>query len=98
MFIFSILLQARCDVNVQDYDGWTPLHGAAHWGQIEACKILAENFCDMEVKNFAGQTAFDIADSDILKALDELKKKQQILSKDHLQLNNKKQSTIPKKR
>ena len=46
-------MQARCDVNARDNDGWTPLHGAAHWGQIEACKLLVENFCDMDIKNYA---------------------------------------------
>ncbi|XP_063987623.1 protein phosphatase 1 regulatory subunit 12A isoform X3 [Diachasmimorpha longicaudata] len=96
--VMNILLQARCDVNAQDYDGWTPLHGAAHWGQIEACKLLVESFCDMDMKNYAGQTAFDIADNDILKALEELQKKQQTMVKDHPQLNNKKQPMIPKKR
>ena len=48
-----MLLQARVNVNAQDYDGWTPLHGAAHWGQLEACKLLVENFCDMDIKNYA---------------------------------------------
>lgn len=51
--LFSILLQARCDVNAQDYDGWTPLHGASHWGQLEASKLLVESFCDMDIKNYA---------------------------------------------
>ncbi|KAH0550592.1 hypothetical protein KQX54_020248 [Cotesia glomerata] len=96
--VMNILLQARCDVNAQDYDGWTPLHGAAHWGQLEACKLLVENYCDMDIKNFSGQTAFDVADTDILKALEELKKKQQIILKDHPLLNNQKQLPIPKKR
>ncbi|XP_051173003.1 protein phosphatase 1 regulatory subunit 12A isoform X2 [Leptopilina boulardi] len=96
--VMNILLQARCDVNAQDYDGWTPLHGAAHWGQLEASKLLVENFCDMDIKNYAGQTAFDVADGDILKGLEELKKKQQTLLKDHPQIINKKQPAIPKKR
>ena len=50
---FRILLQARCDVNAQDFDGWTPLHAAAHWGQLEACELLVENFCNMDIKNYA---------------------------------------------
>ena len=53
MSIFSILLQAGVDMNAKDNDGWTALHAAAHWGQEEACKILAENMCDMESKNLA---------------------------------------------
>lgn len=39
-------------MNAQDFDGWTPLHAAAHWGQKEACEILVENFCDMDKKNY----------------------------------------------
>ncbi|XP_043512504.1 protein phosphatase 1 regulatory subunit 12C isoform X1 [Frieseomelitta varia] len=96
--VMEILLQARCDVNAQDFDGWTPLHAAAHWGQLEACELLVENFCNMDIKNYADQTAFDIADSTILSALEELKTKQQLLMKDHPQIINKKQPTIPKKR
>ncbi|XP_012146153.2 myosin binding subunit isoform X10 [Megachile rotundata] len=96
--VMEILLQARCDVNAQDFDGWTPLHAAAHWGQLEACELLVENFCNMDIKNYADQTAFDIADTNILSALKELKAKQQQLMKDHPQIINKKQPTIPKKR
>lgn len=52
ILLCSILLQARCNVDAQDFDGWTPLHGAAHWGQLEACKLLVENGCDMDMKNY----------------------------------------------
>lgn len=48
---FRILLEAGADVNAKDFDGWTPLHAAAHWAQEEACKILVENFCNFEAKN-----------------------------------------------
>ncbi|XP_043678501.1 protein phosphatase 1 regulatory subunit 12A isoform X4 [Vespula pensylvanica] len=96
--VMNILLQARCDVNAQDFDGWTPLHGAAHWGQSETCKLLVDNFCDMDIKNYAGQTAFDVADADILKDLEELKQKQLTMMKDHPQIINKKQPSVPKKR
>nr|XP_012230933.1 PREDICTED: protein phosphatase 1 regulatory subunit 12A isoform X6 [Linepithema humile] len=96
--VMHILLQARCNVDAQDFDGWTPLHGAAHWGQLEACKLLVENGCDMDIKNYAGQTAFDVADADILKALEGLREQQALILKDNPQTNNKKQSSIPKKR
>lgn len=38
-------------MDAQDFDGWTPLHAAAHWGQREACEVLLENMCDMGVRN-----------------------------------------------
>ena len=40
----------------QDFDGWTPLHAAAHWAQREACEILCENYANMDIKNYVGQT------------------------------------------
>lgn len=46
-----LLLQAGYNPNVQDKDGWSPLHAAAHWGVEEACRLLAEHFCDMEALN-----------------------------------------------
>ncbi|XP_076671896.1 myosin binding subunit isoform X2 [Andrena cerasifolii] len=96
--VMNILLQARCDINAQDFDGWTPLHAAAHWGQLEASELLVENFCNMDIKNYADQTAFDIADANILPTLEKLREKQKLLMKDHPQIINKKQPTIPKKR
>ncbi|XP_075563727.1 protein phosphatase 1 regulatory subunit 12A isoform X2 [Pelecanus crispus] len=76
--VLKLLIQAHYDVNIKDYDGWTPLHAAAHWGKEEACRILVENLCDMEAVN-KGQTAFDVADEDILGYLEELQKKQNLL-------------------
>ncbi|XP_067855371.1 protein phosphatase 1 regulatory subunit 12A isoform X5 [Heptranchias perlo] len=77
--VLKLLLQAGYDVNIKDYDGWTPLHAAAHWGKEETCRILVESFCDMEMINKVRQTAFDVADEDILGYLEELQKKQNML-------------------
>lgn len=46
-----MLLKAGADPDAKDLDGWTPLHAASHWGQKEACEVLVENLCDMDVKN-----------------------------------------------
>ncbi|XP_064617747.1 protein phosphatase 1 regulatory subunit 12A-like isoform X2 [Liolophura sinensis] len=77
--VMKVLIQANANLNAADADGWTPLHAAAHWGQEEACKLLAESLCDMEIKNNAGQTAFDVADQDVHSILEELKKRQATL-------------------
>lgn len=77
--VLKLLIQAGYDVNIKDYDGWTPLHAAAHWGKEEACRILVENLCDMDIMNKMGQTAFDVADEDVLGYLEELQKKQNLL-------------------
>ena len=50
---FSVLFQIPVDIDVKDADGWTPLMAAAHWGQEEACKVLVENFANMEEKNLS---------------------------------------------
>ena len=62
LLFFSLVIQCGAAVNVQDHDGWTPLHAAAHWGQREACELLCENYANMDVKNYVGQTCFDVAD------------------------------------
>ena len=36
----------------------------------------------MDIKNYVGQTVFDVADPDVLRLLEELKKKQATLQKD----------------
>ncbi|XP_076863142.1 protein phosphatase 1 regulatory subunit 12A-like isoform X1 [Brachyhypopomus gauderio] len=74
--VLKVLLQCGMDVDSRDCDGWTPLHAAAHWGQEEACTLLADNMCDMNAVNNVGQTALDVADENLADLLEELQKKQ----------------------
>lgn len=73
--VLSLLLAGRANVDQQDNDGWTPLHAASHWGQLEAAQMLVSSLADLEVKNFAGQTAVDVADPDVVRFLEDMKKK-----------------------
>jgi protein phosphatase 1 regulatory subunit 12A len=86
--VINLLVKAGAQVNAQDFDGWTPLHAAAHWGQGEACRILAENYANMDIKNYVGQTCFDVADPEVLRLLDELKKRQATMQKDKPEIRN----------
>nr|XP_046250372.1 protein phosphatase 1 regulatory subunit 12A isoform X2 [Scatophagus argus] len=77
--VLKVLLQCGVDVDSRDIDGWTPLHAAAHWGQEEVCTLLSENMCDMAAVNNVGQTPLDVADENLVDALEELQKKQNAL-------------------
>ncbi|XP_051545364.1 protein phosphatase 1 regulatory subunit 12A [Myxocyprinus asiaticus] len=74
--VLKVLLKCPIDVDSRDSDGWTALHAAAHWGQEEACGLLAEHMCDMSAVNNVGQTPLDVADENIVDNLEELQKKQ----------------------
>nr|XP_027230765.1 protein phosphatase 1 regulatory subunit 12A-like isoform X8 [Penaeus vannamei] len=93
--VMSLLLEAGSDINAQDLDGWTPLHAAAHWGQREAVEILAENMADMDVRNFVGQSAFDVADNSLLRLMDELKRKQVSMKVNQNKQTPRKRKTSP---
>ena len=42
----------------------------------------------MEIKNHVGQTAFDVADPDVLELLEQLKKKQATMQKDRPEIKS----------
>ena len=50
------------DVNVQDFDGWTPLHWAAMEGHKKIAELLIANGADVNLKDNLGWTALLITD------------------------------------
>lgn len=101
--VMSMLVQGGADLNTQDMDGWTPLHAASHWGQREACQLLCENMADMEIRNYVGQTCFDVADPDIIRLLEDCKKRQAVILRERPEIYNNQRggnmkNTSPKRR
>ncbi|XP_055001449.1 protein phosphatase 1 regulatory subunit 12C isoform X4 [Sorex araneus] len=80
--VMRLLLQAGYDPELRDWDGWTPLHAAAHWGVEDACRLLAEHGGGMDSLTHAGQRPCDLADEEVLSLLEELAQKQEDLRKD----------------
>jgi ankyrin repeat protein len=50
------LLKQRVDVNAPDVDGMTPLHWAAHWGELETVKLLLAAGANAKAANRYGVT------------------------------------------
>ena len=47
--IFNLLVHRGADVNVQDRNGWTPLHHAAKLGNMAACEMLLASNASIEL-------------------------------------------------
>lgn len=54
-------LVRRPDVNARNRDGWTALHYAAAYGQLEVAKVLLERGAKLDASNYLGLTALDYA-------------------------------------
>lgn len=60
-----MFIRAGANVNAQDFEGWTPLHAAAHWGEKDACRILMENGASLEALTHTGHSVLAVADKSI---------------------------------
>ena len=47
----SLLARAGVSMDIQDKDGWTPLHAASRWAQPEAIEALIDNGADIHIVN-----------------------------------------------
>lgn len=61
----------KCDINLQDIDGWTPLHAASAVGNIRIAQFLLDNGAKASVLNNNCEFPVDVTDeetmSDLLK-------------------------------
>ncbi|CAG9788988.1 unnamed protein product [Diatraea saccharalis] len=61
----TLLEDCNAEPDCMDYEGWTPLHAAALWGQKEAAALLLKYGADPHLKNYSGQTCVDLVDPSI---------------------------------
>lgn len=59
--IARLLVAAGADVNMRQQAGFTPLHEAAHIGDVDLCKLLLEHGADRSAKEDNGKTPADTA-------------------------------------
>eukprot|EP01133_Synstelium_polycarpum_P010238 gene10238-11933_t len=57
----KLIEEEACDVNESDLEGFCPLHYAAIYGRIDACKLLLVHGADCSRKNNFGKTPADLA-------------------------------------
>lgn len=59
--VVHALLEAGAVVNARNSKGQTPLHWAAHYGHVEAVRLLVKYGADTRLRNDDGETALDKA-------------------------------------
>jgi ankyrin repeat protein len=67
--IARILIDAGADLNVQDEDGWTPLHWAAECEQDEIAKMLINAGAIKDIQDNKGKLPYDLAQTEEMKKL-----------------------------
>lgn len=74
----------KIDVNAVDEDGWTPLHAAVYWGNMDAAALLVQGGANLNLATKLGETLNDLCESqEDLESLQKLSrdKKTQSLSR-----------------
>ena len=46
--VFFSIKNSQAQLDAQDDDGWTPLHAAVYWGNMDAAEMLVLHGADMD--------------------------------------------------
>lgn len=63
-----LLIEKGADVNLKDRENWTPLHLASACGHLDCIQLLLDNGADKTLINDRGESAFDLAKNDEIRA------------------------------
>jgi len=66
-YALDLLISRGTNLQLIDQNGNTPLHYASKYGHLELCKYLVESGCQVGVKNKQQQSAYDIAESHLVR-------------------------------
>ncbi|XP_048488936.1 protein phosphatase 1 regulatory subunit 12B isoform X3 [Plutella xylostella] len=93
----TLLEECHLEPDIVDYEGWTPLHAAALWGQKEAASLLLKYGADPDVTNYSGQTCLDLVDPTISSWLSDaiMKAPKRIKNNNNNNNNNNKRKRSP---
>lgn len=59
--LYRELVERGASMNVQDFQGWTPLHVAAYIGRTDVVKVLLRNGALTDVRDHQGRLPLEIA-------------------------------------
>lgn len=62
--MIELLLKHGANLNVQDNEGWTPLHAVCQYGFPEVVKLLLSKNADTLVTNFDNDLPIDLIEED----------------------------------
>ena len=69
VFVQHLVCDFKCDINLKDADGWTPLHAASAVGSIRIAQFLLENGAKASILNNNCEFPVDVAEDEAMEDL-----------------------------